>query len=70
MTKLGGKTLVGDESLVCFHDQGRLICLITLHMDDIQGAGTAGYFKNVFDTLTKIFKTSKREVGKFICILT
>ena len=34
-------------------------------MDNFEGAGTEGFFKNIFNTLTKIFKISKREVGKF-----
>ena len=44
---------------------GRLIGLITLHVDNFQGATTEGFLKNVFKTLTQIFKISKKEVEKF-----
>ena len=40
MIKLGGKTLTGDESLVYFHNEGKLIGLISIHVDDFQGNGT------------------------------
>ena len=36
MTKLEGKTLVGDKSLVYFLYKGKLIDLITLYMHDFQ----------------------------------
>ena len=45
MTKLGGKTLVGDKSLVYFCDNGRCIGLITLQVDDFQEAGTEGFLR-------------------------
>ena len=65
MIELGGKTLVGDESLVCFHKDGRLIGLISLHVDDFQGAGNEYFFKNVMDIISQRFKISKREVQSF-----
>ena len=33
MIKLGGKTLIGDETLVYFHENEKLIGIITLYMD-------------------------------------
>jgi hypothetical protein len=65
MMELGGRTLVGDESLVCFHKDGQLIGLISLHVDDFQGAGMEYFFRSVMDAISQRFKISKREVQSF-----
>ena len=65
MTKLGGKTLIGDESLIYFHKNNKLIGLISLHVDDFQGAGNSDFFEDIMDEIANEFKISKREKGKF-----
>ena len=61
MNELGGKTLVGDESMVVFHVDGKLAGLIGMHVDDFQGTGNDWFFENVMDSLCQKFKISKRE---------
>ena len=51
MLKLGGKTLLGDESLIYFHNHNKLEGLVSLHVDDFQGAGTSWFFNKVMDGL-------------------
>ena len=65
MQSLGGRTLVGDESLIYFHRDGKLIGLISLHVDDFQGTGNETFFTEVMDVLCKSFKISKREIQNF-----
>ena len=66
LKELGGKTLVvGDESFLYFHKDGKLVGLIALHVDDFQGAGTNELFMNVMDKICSKFKISKRERGNF-----
>ena len=65
MLELGGRTLVGDESLIYFHKEGKLLGLISLHVDDFQGAGSELFFRTVMDPLSNKFKISKREIQKF-----
>ena len=65
MTKLEGKTLIGDKLLVYFHEERQLIVIITLHVDDFQGGRTENFINNMFRMLSKIFKVSKREIRKF-----
>ena len=64
MMRLGGRIILGDEFLVFFHEDEKLIGMITLNVENFQGAGTERFFKNVFGALTRIFKISKREIPK------
>ena len=65
MLKLGGKTLTGDESLVYFHRENKLIGMISIHVDDFQGTGNETFFLEIMDNLCSVFKISKRERGTF-----
>ena len=65
LLKLGGRTMVGDESMIYFHKDGYLRGLITVHVDDFQGAGDEYFKKMVMDKLAEAFKISKRENKKF-----
>ena len=65
LLNLGGKTMVGDESLIYFHKDGYLRGLVAIHVDDFQGAGDEYFKENVMDKLAETFKISKREYGKF-----
>ena len=65
LKELGGRTLVGDESFLYFHMDGKLVGLIALHVDDFQGAGTPAFFIEVMDQICARFKISKREKGNF-----
>ena len=65
LKELGGQTLVGDESFLFFHKDGKLVGLIALHVDDFQGAGTPQFFVDVLDQICSKFKISKREKGSF-----
>ena len=38
LVDLGGKTLVGDECFLYFHNRGKLAGIICLHVDDFKGA--------------------------------
>ena len=60
MIELGGRTLVGDESLIYFLKAGNLIGMISLHVDDFQGAGEDLFMSSVMDVLATKFKISKR----------
>ena len=65
LKEIGGKTLLGDESFIYFHKDGKLLGLIALHVDDFQGSGTKDFFKEVMDKICIKFKISKRDVGNF-----
>ena len=65
LKELGGKTLVGDESLVVFHVDGKLSGLIGLHVDDFQATGNDDFFAAVMDQICLRFKISKREIHNF-----
>ena len=65
MMELGGKTLIGDESLIYFHRNGKLMGLISIHVDDFQATGSEIFFKEVMDVLAEKFKISKREKSEF-----
>ena len=61
----GGSTLVGDESFVYFRRNGKTVGIVSLHVDDIQGAGNDEFMKTVMDELEKDFKISNRETNSF-----
>ena len=65
LMELGGKTLVGDESLILFHKDGKLSGMISLHVDDFQGAGDDHFFSSVMNHIAQKFKISKREIHSF-----
>ena len=65
MIKLGGRTLCGDESFVYYLRDGKLVGLVSIHVDDFQGTGNDWFFRQVMDELCKMFKISKREVEHF-----
>ena len=65
LISLGCKTLVGDESFLYYHVDGRLEGCLTVHVDDFQLAGTDRFTKNVSDVIVKKFKISKREQENF-----
>ena len=65
MISKGGQTLVGDETLVHFRKEGKLIGVIAIHVDDFTGAGTNEFFEDIIESLVKEFKISKRERNKF-----
>ena len=53
------------ESLIIFHKDGNLEGLISVHVDDFQGAGSKWFVKNVMEKLAQEFKISKREKKRF-----
>ena len=57
--------MIGDESLVYFREGGFLRGIISIHVDDFQGAGDSHFRMNVMNKLEETFKISKRETGKF-----
>ena len=63
--EVNGKTLVGDESLIYFHNHDKIQGIVSLHVDDFQGAGTEWFFANVMDKLANKFKISRREEKQF-----
>ena len=65
LKELGGRTLVGDESFIYFHKDGKLVGMIALHVDDFQGTGNKDFFRNIMDKICEKFKISKRECGNF-----
>ena len=65
LLKLGGKTMVGDESMVYFHFHGKLSGIVSIHTDDFQMAGTAEFKEKVADKIVGLFKISKRETKTF-----
>ena len=61
LISLGGRTLVGDECLLYFHIEKKLVGIVELHVDDFQGAGSDWFEKHVMDAIENKFKLSKRE---------
>ena len=55
----GCRTLVRDEALFYFFKEGRLQGLLSLHVDNIQGAGNMKFKKEVMERIEKVFKISK-----------
>ena len=61
----GCKSLVGDEALFYYFKENRLRGLLSLHVDDIQGAGTPEFRQEIMNRIEEEFKISKREKGEF-----
>ena len=70
MIRLGGITLVRDESLLYFHNNGKLKRLISMHVYDFKGAVSEWFRNNVMNKITELFKILRRESGsfKYTCI--
>ena len=64
--KLGGRTMVGDESLVYFHINKQLAGLVSIHTGDFQLAGTEEFKKTVVEELVNTIKISMWEIGQFM----
>ena len=47
--------MVGGEALYYFFKEGRLEGLLSLHVDNIQGAGNMKFKKEVIERIKKVF---------------
>ena len=65
LVNAGCKSLVGDEALFYYHKDGKLQGIISLHVDDFQGAGTEVFQNDIMDRLENAFKISKKEIKDF-----
>ena len=65
MKKLGGKVSLYDKCVFLWHEKGRLIGMITTHVDDFEYAGTPEWQDNVIKKIMEMFKISKKEKGSF-----
>ena len=65
---LGGRPIVGDETLLYFHNEGNLIGLVCLHVDDILAGGSPTFKSSVIDKFEKAFKIS--ETDTFLLIIS
>ena len=61
----GCKSLVGDEAFFYYHKDGKLQGILSMHVDDFQGAGTKVFNKDIMEGLEKAFKISKKEIKDF-----
>ena len=65
LTGLGCKPVVGDKTLLYFHNNGKLEGLLCLHVGDILGGGTPHFKTKILDEVEKTFACSKRERNSF-----
>ena len=66
LKELGCKKVTGDDAMYTCHDEnGKLIGIVCLYVDDFNSAGTKEFHKNITDLLQKKFTFGKKEEGSF-----
>ena len=65
LEELGMKTVSGDSAIFTKHEDGKLIGIVCVHVDDLLMAGNENFRNSVSKKLFKIFLFSKIEESKF-----
>ena len=62
----GGQALTGDLAAFVFHQNGQLIGLVVIHVDDITLSGEDDWLQKITAELRSRFKISKEMMGDFV----
>ena len=65
LEKIGLKALSGDAAFFTFHQEGKLIGFVCIHVDDMLMAGNVDFEEKVVEALRKHFRFSKIERKTF-----